>query len=1070
MKTIAVFPVALFGFSMCAALNHAFAAMTKIEVASGETFAFTADTNVETVELTVNAGATVNFPASGNVFAFVYMKGSGTVVFQKPAAYSGGDEVVFQRGIAAESTVDAVVNDVSALKVGCASTQYDINYPVVDVASMSFGQPDGRLVLSGKCTARALPQQFEVASGATVALQGENPLRLSGAFEMADYDVVLLSRGALPAGCAVAVRPGRTLSLKPAVSAVRDGNSAYKWNWAGAAATFGEGDFSVALGGKGARVLCRNMGQRLRLFSRVTGEGEVVFRPDAGTGSSSLVFRGITYAATSASPVTMPVDTAAEPPAAEWRGKVASWFDASDESSLVKLSVQDPDARFDGGGMYYTNGFPVIVGWKDAKTGISGAWLCNRRLAQGSPDGSYLYDYQVQTLPYVVTNGLNGMDYVSCGARNGNSNNVVGYPYAKGASAAEARRLQFHSASVACDGAALPDGGDYVTKSFPYCIMVFGSQQGGGKAVLNDIAGEGRGNLARTASTTGHPWTAYDGYGMKVDGIAVAPKTAKPSGGWQVVSLDMSATNTVLGGIGGHRSNEYGGQNYAEIIFFSEVPTPAERVACEAYLAEKWGLGASYSRRAANETFSEVSGGDGASLTIGDYETDDLSPSPLVCTTPEEVTLAGNFRGAVTVSAGKTLVVSGRPAPPAAYDVPRGESIVAWFDPSLDGAVDFHQSAEATNGVARLYSRTADGVDKEDDAYWMGMQAENYGATPGIANKIGRYPFLVSAARSGLSGAAPAMPWMDFTRNAPGDGNGNTLRSHNLPDLDVVQTGASPMAFRSVFMALDTSAGGGSPVGDKVSFDGGIKARAGNGADASKPIWGEGTVAMAHTWLDTAEVDGFAAGYNARGEVLGFETAADFIADAGLFFGYYNPGGGQKNYERIGEAIVYSTALDDEERLAVQKYLMAKWLGDMNGEFTDMSGATVSGAGDLRSASLRNLPRFGEGFSGRVTGGSAMSFKIVAGRGGARVVDAISVDRAVALDADCAVSVTVRGSGRLAAGEYVLLSATALSGGENMSIEVRNETDREIGKCRVWKSADSVSLYVLKSGFKLLVR
>ena len=109
----------------------------------------------------------------------------------------------------------------------------------------------------------------------------------------------------------------------------------------------------------------------------------------------------------------------------------------------------------------------------------------------------------------------------------------------------------------------------------------------------------------------------------------------------------------------------------------------------------------------------------------------------------EEVTVAGNYFGTLTVPAGKTLVVSDRPAPLSAYDVPQQENLVAWFDPSLDGAIDFHQSA--SGGVGRLYSRTASGVDKTDGAYWMGMQANG-----GLTASSGRYPFR--------TGSCPTVP------------------------------------------------------------------------------------------------------------------------------------------------------------------------------------------------------------------------------------------------------------------------------------------------------------------------
>ena len=1050
------------------------AAMTITNVPAGGTFTFTGELNVTDVEVVLNAGATMVLPLSGNVHAYVYLKGAGAVSFRKPASgYQGGDEVRFWSGIAAESSAEARFEDVTAVNVGRLNVTDDLHYPVVDVANMSFAQSGGKVRLVDKTTARELPAgiDFEVAVGATVALQGTNPLGMGDSFALTDYDVLVLNRAAIPNGCSISVSPGRTLGLKPATTAKRENKSTYKWNWSGEGSYFNEA-FRIRLGGKGARLICRN-NNRMRLFTPVTGVGEVVFKPDTNTGTPELVFRGRTYVAYKSAPVTIPVNTATEPAIGDtWQDKVSHWFDASDADTVVPFSF-DPSG-FSGAGWASAknefNGNQIVIGWKDKVPG-SGVSFYNSRIwnnASGSNYTGLRTDYNLQVMPYLVENGLNGKPYLSFGTMHkagvanakynsdGNLINLASNQY-------EDRRLWAWNDATPL-GDTKPSSGAATTFGAKYCIMAFGSQQGGGKAIIGDAAGTGCGNLARPNGTVTDAWTYYEsGCTFKVDGVAVAPRTDKPSGGWQIVSVDMTATNIVVNGLGTHQSvNTYGGQNYAEIIFFDEAPTEAERMACEAYLAGKWGLESTYSFRAGAEAFSELSGGAGTTVTIGDYSTDDLTGSATTYSTPDEVTIAGNYKGTISVAAGKTLVVSDRSAPPDAWSLPQPTNIVAWFDPSLDGAVDYHGNADvaAAGGVARLYSRTASGVDKSDGAYWMGMQAQKNGNTPGIANYYGRYPFLVSAAYAGASGVAPTMPWMDFTVNAAGESNGNTLRSHVLPDLDVEKTSAYPMTFRSLFMALDSSAGGGNPVGDKVAFDGKIKARTGYGEDFTQPIWASGTTAMTHTWLDTNEVNGATAGYGGRGEVLGFEAAADLTTDAGLVFGYYNPDHGQANYEHIAETVIYSTPLADAERQIVQKYLMAKWFGDMNGEFSDLSGATVTGAGDVKSATLRNLPSFGAGFAGGVSGGSAMTFRIDAAGPATAVIDPIS----------CAVSVTISGRGRMAAGTYTMLSATSLSGGATIDSAVRNATGAEQPECRVRKSGNSILLDVIPSAFVLSIR
>ena len=232
------------------------------------------------------------------------------------------------------------------------------------------------------------------------------------------------------------------------------------------------------------------------------------------------------------------------------------------------------------------------------------------------------------------------------------------------------------------------------------------------------------------------------------------------------------------------------------------------------------------------------------------------------------------------------------------------------------------------------------------------------------------------------------------------------------------------------------------PFADTVGMTGKLKPR--KGSDVNDPIWSpSNTVTMAHTWLDTNEVNGTAHGYSGRGEVLGFEADADLTTDAGLFFGYYNPNHGQINYEHIAESIIYSTALTDAERLTVQKYLMAKWFGDMNGgEFSDLSGATVTGAGNVKSAALRNLPKF-DGFTGTLSGGSNMSFTVNSSLNASAAVDAIAIDRAVTLDSVCTVTVTLKGKAK--GGTYTLLTVPSGSlVGKTFALHVVNETGRAV--------------------------
>ena len=1051
MKEMRVF---LAGAAACLACV-AHGAFQSVTVASGDSITIGVGVNNDSdSELVAEAGSTVVLPAQSGVNCWVYTRlyltGSGTVTLVAPEGEFTATTVVFADGLAAASdsvTLHVGIEGVTSLKVGRSrSAETDINYAVADIANVTFANPAGTFGLREWVTARKLPPVFDTTTLNGIALQGANPMHLTDTLHIDKYDVVALTDNCIPAACTVTVDPGRTFAVKPCGHHDNGQSYAYKWFWSGQTAWTGK--YSVMLGGKGARIHCRN-NNPLRFVAKVSGLGEIVFRPD-GNSPINTFFRGNNYKASRSQPVVMPVSSAAEPEAStSWQGKVANWFDASKTDSLVLLDYTPVPSGLSNS---YTNNYPLLVGWKDKLTDTSGTYLFNRRfIALADPTT----DYVVQVLPYVVTGGLNGKDYVSMGA----FNNKVSKPYAKTDNVAEARRLQFHSASTSVTGHGAPKGGAYEDKSYPYCIMVFGSQEGGGKAILNDKQGTGYGNMARGDSKVTQNWFAYLGYSLLTDGLP-ANTTDKPSGGWQIVSLDMSATNTVLLGLSGHQGASYGGMNYAEVIFFREKPTAAERCACERYLAEKWGLEKTYTPW--DTGYTELSGGGTLVLDDEGWPThDDVT----------ETTVAGNFAGTIEVPAGKTLVLSDRPAPPSAYDVPQQGNLVAWFDPSLDGAIDFNEHPNAAAGVARLYSRRAGGVDKADGAYWMGMNAQATDASPtGIANCYGRYPFLVETSYLGAFGAGAPMKWMDFTQNAPNEENGNTLRSHRLPltNADFTNATAVPMTFRSLFMALDTSEGGGNPVLDEVGMNGAFKARAGYGADYTQPIWSaNNTVTMAHTWLDTNEVDGTTAGYSGRAEVLGFETAADFTTHRGLFFGYYNPNNSQKNYEHIGETLIYSTTLTDAERLTVQEYLMAKWTGDLGFKYSDFSKATVTGAGDVYSASLRNLPALDAGFTGTLAGGSNMTFTVDSSWSQSAAVDAIAISRAVTLDAG-KVTVTLKGTAN--AGAYTLLTVpSGALAGKSFDLTLENDTGKGVN-AKLVSSDTALSLEILSQGTVLIVR
>ena len=432
------------------------------------------------------------------VWTRIYLNGTGTASFaaaegQTPTA------IVIAAGLAADdsATLHVAAPDVTMLGVGVVnpnSVPDKLHYPVADIAHVTFANAAGEFALRGYCTVRKVPTGFTVKPGAEVALQGTNPLGFGDAFTMTDYDLLVLTADAISSTCTVTVNPGRTLYFKPC-DPTKGTFSAYPWSWTGIAAKVGA--FPVVLNGKGARILCRNVNSAmLVLLSTVSGTGEVLFQSDSTAGEyAQHVFRGMTYRSLKSDPVSIPIHTATEPEKADahsWTNKVAHWFDASDASTVIKYArAGKPDTiRYEFEGKY-----PVICGWTDHVKGTSDKFLFSR----DAFNGCWPYD-----LPYLVEGGLNGKDYISFGQYYHHIDYTAVDPLDCPTGGKISRWLQFVAASsTGANGTGKPKGGYTTLTGCKYCIMVFGSQYGGGsspgttcRAAAPRRAGAGRGRPA----------------------------------------------------------------------------------------------------------------------------------------------------------------------------------------------------------------------------------------------------------------------------------------------------------------------------------------------------------------------------------------------------------------------------------------------------------------------------------------------------------------------------------------------------------------------------------------------
>lgn len=740
------------------------------------------------------------------------------------------------------------------------------------------------------------------------------------------------------------------------------------------------------------------------------GEGKTLQVSGAGSVTASACDRIVSSSQNLGVDVPEGVSTVIETmPPTNWRAKVAQWYDASARGTLGGYPKNT-----DGSAVLYTNGYPVVNTWGDKRTGTNGVHLYNGRSLN---DKGAFGDRHDEVNPFVVTNGLNGLDYVSCGSYQTKIPNQYQRADLSGGTVTEARRLLMapatHAPNITNPGAKL---------ACAYAILVFGSAQGGGAAIL------GGADFKRTPGL-GNPFFGSGNWPMFVDGVATNGATARPNGGWQILSVNLQKKEVnALGWSTGY--DKSGGQDYAEVLLFSSAPTDLERRDCERYLAKKWGLDASYVDAGTPAAQVEVKGR-GELVLVGDAE------------------LAGGFRGTVQVAADATLVVSTLPLPPDEEVVPNANR-VEWFDPDAEGALYCPDTSTRPLCVSALYPRTESGV------------VSGGHAMCGLSGGSDRRPWKNAVAR----GDGPVRTWLDFD-NIYNEGSGNTLRHKNAYDNG---TDSTPIgSVREVFMVLDTSRGGGTPLGTAVGCPN--TARDAKGQDITKPIWpavDKSPYNSVTTRLDNVVLDGGIRGFNGRPEVLecSFGTAWQ-----PAFFGYYSHGDTVKgNAEIIGESIFYSTPLSEADRAKVTAYLAYKWFGKVMTGYSDLSHMTVDGAGRVEVANLVAAPQFASTFSGTLASrATAYGFRLDPDVNRTAAVDAATVPARVELPKGTVV--TVACTGALKPGTYTLLATRGLSFAKDSNPELVFTGENPMGyKMRLVVDDGTFALYVQSLGTQVIFR
>ncbi|MGN0852666.1 MAG: hypothetical protein ACI4Q3_04735 [Kiritimatiellia bacterium] len=700
------------------------------------------------------------------------------------------------------------------------------------------------------------------------------------------------------------------------------------------------------------------------------------------------------------------------PPATDWRDKVLLWLDPTDAASLHTLTNSA------GAEQVYTNGYKLIDAWFDRRPEQREWLLLNNRMWSLG-----WYDLQPQVYPFLVTQGgPNGLPYLSFGTC---QLSVPGVG-ASGSTATEARRLQTWQGEIKTTPGS--DAANYTSMGAAWVVMVFGSSRGGGQAVL----GTESSSYERAHSVLSSP-IATNSFDLVLDGVSVDPTSAYLNGGWQLLSFAGDEKINALAWRSSYQNA--GGQDYGEVIFFGTMPTEVERLACERYLALKWGVA------------SAVYKGEGAAIRL-------QGAGELSLSAGADATLDGAFDGTVTLDGGVLTVVDGA-LPPGAADVP-SDGRVAWFDPSADGALEMSTRADTPLCVRVLHSRDNAGVlTSANDYYLLGTYADGYD----------RRPWLNAGARGGA-----ATQWLDFSNLYAGNGDvkGNTIRlfKGTAPTEESANTSATQVKVRTAFVALDSSNGGGMPLIDTVGATGQIKARQPT-RSVIMPVWTNTTVAAVtegQTRLDGVQIDGTARGYNGRPEVLSLETTADVPLS---YFGWYGMDDAQRqNAEILGEILLFNQTLPEATRAAIEVYLMRKWTGFVPAGYADLRGATVAGSGTVRAKSVKALPAFADSFAGTLElAQTDFAFTLDTRRTPA-VADAVVLPCAVSLPKTCSVTVTCAAKPK--AGLYSLVKAAAFSGVEACTLNVAGETGG--AQLRLVVRADELLVEVPSDGTLLIVR
>ena len=685
----------------------------------------------------------------------------------------------------------------------------------------------------------------------------------------------------------------------------------------------------------------------------------------------------------------------------------ALWLDASANNVFTQYKTYT-----------VTNNFKVIERWNDCRPGAPYYGFNNRG------------DDYCQAYPFVMTNALKGLPIVSMGLYQ----MPIYPPYVKpgDATGTEARRLPL-STNIAVQ----------------YAVLVFGSQNGGGSAILSSDTLRRPGSTTNDFRNPATPILASASYPVWTNGTSVVATNTGLSGGYQILSVNAKGTS--INALGWKTDNTTaGGQNYGEVLMYTNALTSSQRMTAESYLAEKWGL------PCVGTTIPAVTVAAGATLEInGTYTVGTVSGAGRVINSGASTfSLNGIFSGSVEMAGGK-LVIPDVAAIPSDSIVPTG-NLAAWFDPGLTNRVVFGGAYTPTRPqtIAALFDRTT------TNRYLLG--------TCPLDLTFDRRPWL--AATNGPLGGTQY--WIDYTNVYSGDLNGNTLRLNRNPANigTAITTGVTPTNVQSGFIVLDSSRGGGVPITYAVSADSVVTRN--NPQLTTSPIWGSATTASLKsgaTYLDGVAVNGVSNGFSGTTELLSFVATNIFQA---AYFGFYGGDGspaGTMNRERLGEIILFDAALANGTRADIEAYLMKKWLGKARTGYGDIVTATVSGFGTIQGTKPAQLP-LTAGYSGIIAlSGSAFDYIVTTNAVGMCVASPATVTSG-GLTVASTGTISVDFKVRPPAGTYTLMTYGSIANGGFANWTLVTTGNKPAGAVLLKKTSTALNIVVASPGTMLRIQ